>query len=193
MEFIDDSVNENTVKEFKEILRYAFEYTIAYIQIHADDNVKIVGINLKLIDDLWLVSTIYSRYFSDDAHANVIAELKTEFNDLYNKCADEFIAYIENYNDINSIETLASKIITTLNFNSLNEILNSEITTVEELNNKLIEIFKKYDITNRGVNPFVNKYIECINALYNEKENKWQSFNKLITCIKEVTKTQNEQ
>jgi hypothetical protein len=31
MEFIDDSVNENTVKEFKEILRYAFEYTIADI------------------------------------------------------------------------------------------------------------------------------------------------------------------
>jgi hypothetical protein len=123
----------------------------------------------------------------------VIAELKTEFNDLYNKCADEFIAYIENYNDINSIDTFANKIIDTLNFNSLNEILNSEITTVEELNNKLIEIFKKYDITNVGVKQLVNKYIDCINTLYNEKETKWQSFNKLITCINKVTKSQNEQ
>ena len=193
MEFIDDSINETTVKEFKEILRYAFEFTIADIQARTEDDVKISEINLKLIDDLWLVSTIYSKYFSGDAYANVIAELKTEFNDLYNKCADEFIAYIENYKDINSIDTFANKIIDTLNFNSLNEILNSEITTVEELNNKLIELFKKYDITNVGVKQLVNKYIDCINTLYNEKETKWQSFNKLITCIKEVTKTQNEQ
>jgi len=112
---------------------------------------------------------------------------------LYNKCADEFIIYIENYKDINSIDTLANNIITTFNFNSLNELLNSEITTIEELNNKLIEIFKKYNITNMGVKSLVNKYIECINALYNEKENKWQSFNKLVTCINEVTKSQNEQ
>jgi len=31
IEFIDDKVNENTIKEFKQILRYAFEYTIADI------------------------------------------------------------------------------------------------------------------------------------------------------------------
>ena len=192
MEFIDDSVNENTVKEFKEILRYAFEYTITDIQSHADDDVKINEINPKLIEDLRLISTIHIQYFNDEVF-KFIKELKTEFNNLYNKCADEFIAYIENYNDINSIDTLASKIITTLNFNSLNEILNSEITTVEELNNKLIEIFKKYDITTVGVKQMVNKYIDCINTLYNEKEDKWQSFNKLITCIDKVTTPQNEQ
>lgn len=192
MEFIDDSVNENTVKEFKEILRYAFEYTITGIQSHADDDVKINEINPKLIEDLRLISTIHIQYFNDEVF-KFIKELKTEFNNLYNKCADEFIAYIENYNDINSIDTLASKIITTLNFNSLNEILNSEITTVEELNNKLIEIFKKYDITTVGVKQMVNKYIDCINTLYNEKEDKWQSFNKLITCIDKVTTSQNEQ
>lgn len=192
IEFIDDSVNENTVKEFKEILRYAFEYTIADIQSHADDDVKINEINPKLIEDLRLISTIHIQYFNDEVF-KFIKELKTEFNNLYNKCADEFIAYIENYNDINSIDTLASNIITTLNFNSLNEILNSEITTVEELNNKLIEIFKKYDITTVGVKQLVNKYIDCINTLYNEKENKWQSFNKLVTCINKVTTSQNEQ
>jgi hypothetical protein len=113
---------------------------------------------------------------------------------LYNKCADEFNSYIENYSDIKSIDTFVNKIIDTLNFNSLNEILNSsEITTVEELNNKLIEIVKQYNIANRGAKSLVNKYIECINALYSEKETKWQSFNKLITCINEVTAPQNEQ
>lgn len=192
IEFIDDKVNENTIKEFKEILRYAFEYTIAEVQSHADDDVKIVEINPKLIEDLQLISTIHSQYFNDEVF-KFIKELKTEFNNLYKKCADEFIAYIENYKDINSIDTLASNIITTLNFNSLNELLNSEITTIEELNNKLIELFKKYDITNMSVKSLVNKYIECINTLYNEKENKWQSFNKLVTCINEVTKSQNEQ
>ena len=194
MEFIDERVNENTVKEFKEILRYAFEYTIASIQSHADDDVKIDEINSVLTQNLWLISTIYNKYFSDNTSFNVIDELKTEFNKLYNKCADEFNAYIENYSDINSIDTFANKILDTLNFNSLNDILNSsEITTVEELNNKLIEIVKQYNIANRGAKSLVNKYIECINALYSDKETKWQSFNKLITCINEVTAPQNEQ
>ena len=194
MEFIDDSVNENTVKEFKEILRYAFEFTIADIQNHSDDDVKIGEINSVLTQNLWLISTIYNKYFSDNSSFNVIDDLKTEFNKLYSKCADEFNAYIENYNDIKSIDTFVNKIIDTLNFNSLNEILNSsEITTVEELNNKLIEIVKQYNIANRGAKSLVNKYIECINALYSEKETKWQSFNKLITCINEVTAPQNEQ